>query len=236
MRKGMETLSFKERKLIDYYELLWYLQHKVPTVTEAAEHLGFKQTEINYFLSRKPVTNALKRRGIPWEQHSEEGLTDKQLAAAITIMNFADERSNTDKLDELGINPSQYYAWLNDPQFNNLVNRLAEQNLGNIRPAAITEYTKLIQKGEWKAIQHYLDTTGVGKADNASHSEQLLKMIVEIIQKHVKDPTTIIAIAQDIKLAAANRTLEVATEETRAITSSVVEESEITEARKKLNI
>jgi hypothetical protein len=80
-----------------------------------------------------------------------------------------------------------------------------------------------------------LDVTGTVKSDDAPQSEVLLRMIVEIIQKHVKDPETIIAIAQDIKLAAANRTLEVVTTPPQ-ITGSIVEDVELEDAKKQLGI
>jgi hypothetical protein len=229
------TLTTQEKALINFYEIQWMLRHNVPTIEEVANHLKVKQVSINYYLQRKQVIKALDDRGIPWRQHSQENLTATQVAAAVTIMNFADTRSNDEKLDQLGISPTQYYAWLNDPQFKNLIDNLSDQNLRNIRPTAIGEFTKLINKGDWQAVKYYLDVTGAVRNDDAPQSEQLLKMIVEIIQKHVKDPETIIAIAQDIKLAAANRTLEVVTTPPQ-ITSSVIEDVELERAKKMLGV
>lgn len=231
------ALTGKEKELINFYELNWHLRNRVPTIEEVAQQLDIKQVAVNYYLQRRPVTKALDARGIPWKQHTREELTATQVAAAVTVMNFADTRSNEDKLDQLGISPAQYYAWLNDPAFKNLVDNLADQNLANIRPAAIGEFTKKINQGDWNAIKYWLETTGELSNNDAPQSEQLLKMIVEIIQRHVKDPDTIIAIAQDIKLAAANRTLEVVTTP-REITSSVIshDDVELAAAKKQLGI
>lgn len=231
--KGMQQLCNEERKLVDFYELQWHLRHHVPTVAEVATQLGLTHTEINYFLTRKPVIKALDSRGIPWKQHSQSDLTSTQVAAAVTIMNFADVRTNEAKLDQLGILPAQYYAWLNDPQFKNLVDNLADQNLQNIRPAAIGEFTKKINAGDWNAVKFWLETTGALQDKEQPQSEQLLKMIVEIIQRHVKDPTIIVAIAQDIKLVSQNRTLDV---NTQAITGEIVEDEELVAAKKTLGI
>lgn len=239
------ALTYTEKELINFYELQWHLRHNVPTVEEVVQYLNNKHkkegkqskvshTSVNYYLQRSPVKKALKERGIPYEQHTQEDLTPTQVAAAVTVMNFADTRSNDEKLDQLGIKSSQYYAWLNDPQFKNLVDNLADQNLKNIKPTAITEFTKLINKGDWQAIKYYLDVTGTVNSNEAPQSEILLRMIVEIIQKHVKDPETIMAIAQDIKLASANRTLEVVAQP--AITGEVVTDPELELAKKKLGI
>ena len=209
------ALTPAEKELIKFYEIEWVLKHTVPTVEEVTAHLrtkrpNIRQTSVNYYLMRQPVVKALDDRGIPWRQHSREELTDQQVAAALTVMNFADERSISDKLDQLGINSSAYYAWLNDPVFKNFVDNLSDQNLVNIRPTAIAEFTKLVNKGDWQAIKYYLDVTGTIQNNEQPQSEQLLRTIVEIIQRHVKDPEIILAIAQDIKLASANRTLEIA--------------------------
>lgn len=229
----MQQLSVEERQLIDYYELQWHLRHHVPTIDEISNHLHLGHTAINYFLTRKAVIKALENRGIPWKQHSQTDLTPTQVAAAVTVMNFADIRTTEAKLDQLGILPAQYYAWLNDPQFKNLVDNLADQNLANIRPSAIGEFTKKINSGDWNAVKFWLETTGALQNDNQPQSEQLLKMIVEIIQRHVKDPAVIVAIAQDIKLVSQNRTIDV---NTQAITGEIVEDQELTNARKKLGI
>ena len=231
-----EKLTTPEKDLINFYELQWMLRHNVPTIEEVAQHLKLSQVTVNYYFKRRQVIKALDERGIPWRQHTQDELTATQVAAAVTMMNFTDTRSNNEKLDQLGINPSQYYAWLNDPQFKNLIDNLADQNLRNIRPTAIGEFTKKINEGDWNAVKYWLETTGELQSTNVPQSEQLLKMIIEIIQKHVKDPDTIVAIAQDIKLASANRTLEVVTSPP-AITGEVVEEDlELAEARKKLGV
>lgn len=229
------SLTTVEKELIEFYEREWFLRHKVPTVEEVATELNIKHTAVNYYLLRPPVKAGLKKRGIPYEQHSRENLTATQVAVAITMSNFADTRPNEVKLDQMGVNPSQYYAWLNDPQFKEMVEQLADQNMNNIRPTAIGELTKKINSGDWNAVKFYLETTGALTNNDAPQSEHLIKMFVEIIQKHVKDPEIIMAIAQDVKLAAANRTLEVVTTPP-AITAEVVHDEELEKAKRMLGV
>lgn len=229
------ALSGPEKSLINFYELQWALRSHVPTVDECAQHLNLKHVEINYMLTRREVVKALEKRGIPWRQHSQVDLTPTQVAVAITMMNFSDTRSNSDKLDQMGVNATQYQAWLKDPTFKNLIDNLADQNLNNIRPTAIGELTKKINEGDWNAIKYYLDATGEFAGDAAPQSEQLIRMIIEIIQRHVKDPVTIMAIATDIKAASQNRTLEVVDPHSnvnpqhREITGELVEAARIAE-------
>lgn len=226
------TLTREEKELINFYELQWFLRNRVPTIEEVALQLKKPQTEVNYYLTRKPVIKALKDRGIKWEQHSQDNLTATQVAAAVTLMNFTDTRANDVKLDELGISPSQYYAWQEDPQFKNLLTSLADRNLKNIRPTAIAEFTKLVNKGDWQAVKYYLDVSGELRGNEAPQSEDLLRMIIEIIQDEVKDPAIILRIAERIKLASANRTLEVAAHTLPALEGHLVVDSELDHAKK----
>jgi hypothetical protein len=230
------NLTKAEKELINYYELQWALRHHVPTVEEVATHLKIPQTSINYYLDRDPVIKALDRRGIPWRQHSQSELTATQVATAITLSNFADTRSNDIKLDQLGVNPTTYYAWLNDPQFKNLVENLADQNIKNIKPTALGELTKKINSGDWQAVKFYLETTDALNNNDTPQSEDLLRMFVEIIQRHIKDPDTIIAIANDLKLATSNRTLETVANPRQITGEAVAIDLELEDAKKKLGV
>lgn len=231
------SLTGKEKYLINYYELQWHLRHHVPTVDQVAKYCEISVTAVNYYLQRAPVVKALESRGIPFRQHTQSELTATQVAAAITMMNFADTRDNTVKLDQLGIKPATYYAWLNDPQFKNLVDNLADQNIKNIKPTAIGELTKKINAGDWNATKFFLETTGALTNSEQPQSEQMLKMIIEVIQKHVKDPDLMQAIAADLLLVSGNRSLE-AVKPPVEIMGSIVSENdiELEKAKKKLGI
>lgn len=239
------TLTYTEKAIIDYYELEWHLRHYVPTNEEIVEYINkkyekegkdhrLKHVSLNYYQQHREFTKALDARGIPWRQHSREELTPTQVAAAITAMNSLDKRDLSDKLDQMGLTVEQYNAWLKDPQFKTLIANLADENLNNIRPAAVNELTKKINAGDWQAIKFYLEATGEFVNSDAPQSEQLIKMLIEIIQKHVKDPEVILAIAQDIKLASANRTLEISATPKPAFDGHVVEDDPELEAAKKM--
>jgi|SRR5882724_2303358 len=234
------TLTKKEKELIAFYELQWHLRHNVPTIEEVAKYLKLTQITVNYYLARKPVIQALDKHGIPWRQHTQSELTATQVAAAITMMNFTDVRSNDEKLDQLGILPATYYAWLNDPQFKNLIDMLSDQNLKNIRPTAVAEFTKLINKGDWNAIRYYLDTTGAIGNTNTTPIEQTMIMVLEVLQKHIKDPDVMVAIADDLLRVSQSRHLETVNPQSlnnqHAITGEVVEDVELERAKKQLGI
>lgn len=244
------SLTATEKALIDFYELQWMLRHSVPTVEEVIQHINNRYEKegkhhrtnliaVNHYLQRAPVVKALDDRGIPWRQHSRQDLTSTQIAAANVMMNFADTRSNEVKLDQLGINPTQYYAWLNDPQFKNLIDSLSDQNLKNIKPTAITEFTKKVQSGHWDAVKYYLDVTGAVESD-APPIEQMMRMVIEVLQRHISDPNVMSAIADDLLRVTNNRRIEYTPPQSQpqAIESYVVpdDDRELEHAKKVLGI
>ncbi len=228
------SLTSKEKELIDFYEVQWHLKARVPTIDEVAAKIGQGITAVNYYLQRKPVIDALEKRGIKFQQHTQTELTSTQIAAATVMMNFADDRPAKEKLDELGILPATYYAWLNDPVFKNFVELQSQRTLGNIKPTAIAEYSKKIQQGDTRVLLHYMDNTGTITSDEAPESETLIKMLIEIIQEHVKDPEVIMNIATAIKNATLNRTLDVV--EGAVVAGEVVSNEEVVQAQKMLGV
>lgn len=227
------ALTSAEKDLIKFYQIQWMMQSRVPSVEEVTNYLRQKrphirQISVNYYLTRPPVKAALRKRGIPFEQHTQEELTGQQQAVAITVMNFADERPVAEKLDQLGVLPATYYAWLNDPNFRNFVQSLAEQNLVNIDPTAKTEFAKKIQQGEWNAIKFYMENTGTLKNNDVPQSEVIIMKLIEILQRHVQDTAVLGAIANEMIAAFSNRTLNPA-----AINSTYVENDPDLEAAKK---
>lgn len=235
------SLTPAERELISCYELYYTLKKRVPTREEVTKYVRktyptTRQTSIDYYLNRPPVIKALEQKGIPYLQHSQEELTSQQVGVAHCLANFADERSNAEKLDSMGINAAQYRAWLQDPQFQHLVQTLSEQNLKNINPVAVTELTKKIQAGDWAATKFYLETTGALKQEETPQTEVMLKLTIEVIQRHVKDPDTLMAIAQDLLAISGNKTLGLPSKP--AVEGEVLDESftneELSVARKQI--
>lgn|SRR5512138_234240 len=206
------SLTVAQKELIKFYELQWMLRNRVPTVEEVTQYLrqkrpNIRQTSVNYYLMQPQVIKALKARGIPFEQHTQSELTGQQQAAALTVANFVDKRSVKDKLDELGILPATYYAWLNDPNYRNFVQSLADRNLDNVDPIAKTEFVKKVQDGEAWAIKFYMENTGVLKNNDTPQSEIIIMKLIEIMQKHIKNPVLLNAIANDMIAAFSNKSL-----------------------------
>lgn len=204
------NLKKKEHNFISYCEQFYFLNNSgFPTPEQAAVALGYSVSEINVMLQNLNVQKALEVRGLPYQSagvQSNGRLTPTQIASAHTILNFADDRPNDQKLSELGVLPTQWNAWLNDPNFQAYCQKLGENNLKNVRPEALTEFSKLVRKGDFQALKYYFEVTGEFGNTSASASEAqvtaVLQLVVESVQRHVKDPETLAAISRDILNAA----------------------------------
>lgn len=192
----------KERNFIDYCEKLFFSnQNKFPSVKEASVYLGYSETEIQYFLENQTVIDALEGRGIAWK-HGKKDLTPTQVAAAILVMNFADPRPMEQKLKEIGVTGQQYMGWLQSANFREYISSLASRNLDNIRPTVIANFTRAIERGDWRAIKFYLEVTGEFATQSNTLSVEVVKALVqkmvEIIQTHVTDTSVLNAISKDM--------------------------------------
>lgn len=199
-------LSHKEKRFIQYCE--WYFHfnnHKFPTKEEAQAHLKYDMPEIQAFLAKPAVQAALTMRGLPWQGQGLEGTLDyEQMAAALTVTNFADTRPDKTKLEEIGISPTAYQAWLKNPAFKAFVDKQTEHNRQNIRSSAINNLAKHVHNGNFNAIKYYLESTGEFQRESVEDLQYMIQRLIDIIQRHVKDPETLRAIAEEIRDASPN--------------------------------
>lgn len=126
-------------------------------------------------------------------------LSAEQLAAANLLLDFSDHRSQAAKLKSLGIPTTKYQNWLRIPAFQEYITYRAEYLLNSSTHEAHTALLKNVQRGNQKAIEFLYEITGRYSRSTQSTQDLALLMVrlVEVIQRHVKDPETIRAIAQE---------------------------------------
>jgi hypothetical protein len=224
----MKKMGRKEFNYIAYCERYYFLNNSgFPSPEQAAKDLRYSVSEINVFLQNRNVIAALDRRGLPYitaGAQTNGELTSIQHAAALTVANFADERPIAQKLDELGVNPTQYYAWLDNPKFQKFVSDRADKNLKNVRPEAITEFAKLVRKGDFNALKYYFEATGEFRSQDTPDVSKLLQLVIEIIVKHVKDPAVLSRIGADLLAAAPGVSNTIIVDGETLIEDSIIEE------------
>lgn len=192
-------LGSPERRLLNIVETQFYLLRRMPTIAELALKSNYALSEIRYHFDNLQFKSELRRRGIPDSLDSPDELSSEQIAAAVVLNNFADKRSIKEKLAELGVDPNQYYGWLNNRAFKAFVRELSDVSLENVHTEAVNSFIRLIQKGNFSAIKYYFEITGFADNEESRNIKLLVERLKEAVQRHVKDPDTLAAIAADLR-------------------------------------
>lgn len=135
-------------------------------------------------------------------------LSEEQIAVANIMLDVHDKRSRLKKLTELGVSTAIYNSWLRDPLYRDYCLSRAEDLLVSNQAVAHMSLISNVERGDLSSIKYFNAMTGrfrekaqagveVNVQNNYLGSDTLVK-VVEIIQRHVKDPTTLDAIASDI--------------------------------------
>lgn len=193
-------------KFIDLYmpwfESYWHLNKRYPSDADIAQQFGWDQLRIGYLNSHKFWLACLKRRGITapnasllnrWE------LTERQVAAVAIITNFHDKRSPVARLSEIGVTEQELQGWYSNQKFLNYLNARSEDALANVASTANIELARLITKGNFQAIKFYFEITGKAQSPEAINLQRSAQVLIEAVQKHVKDPAVLQAIAEEVQ-------------------------------------
>jgi hypothetical protein len=190
-------------KIVNYYEQ-WYhskddINEKVPDYEVMAKELNIKVADIFTWLRVNSTIEALDKRGISLPGDIL-GLTTEQLAVANILLDISDHRPQNKKLKELGISPLRYQGWMNQPKFQQYIRGRSEALLGNSIHEAHAALLQNVQRGDYQSLKFYYEMTGrwSSKTVGDLNVQFIMLKIIESIQRHVKDPDTIQAIANDL--------------------------------------
>lgn len=146
---------------------------------------------------------AVKLNAKGYNLSNREWLTPEQLAVANSILNLADKRSLTKKLQDFGVSAATFGNWKKNPSFNAYLRERSEDALG----AAISDvHLALIDaatNGDISAIKLFYEITGRHTPGSRQdvNVQAMLVHVIEAVQKHVSDPKILQAIASDIQQA-----------------------------------
>lgn len=203
-------LSKEQHGLVLYTEQYYWRTSSMPTYNPdtCPKELWDKSWADAKFL------DALAARGIP--EHllrPDTGdatfhvLTEQQMAVANVLLDVLDSRSRIKKLTEMGISTQQYNLWLRDPVYRQYCLDRAESLLIENQPVAHMSLINRVAQGDLGAVKYFNAMTGRYRerekaaveinTTNVFGGDQLIA-IIEIIQRHVKDPATLELIGQEI--------------------------------------
>jgi hypothetical protein len=130
-------------------------------------------------------------------------LTPEQLAVANSILNLADKRSITKKLQDFSVSPAKYANWKKNPIFNGYLRERSEALLGDSVSDVHLALIDSASSGDIQAIKLFYEITG----RHTQHSQQnvnvqvMLTGVIEAVAKYVKDPEVLQKIAGEIQEA-----------------------------------
>lgn len=208
-------LSKTQYELALYLEQAYYRTGSLPSY-EAIAGSGIELDQNAYYEAwiNPRFLDTLRSRGIP--EHllrTETGvfggriLSEKQMQVANVLLDTLDKRSRLKKLTELGVSTQEYSRWLKDPTYRQYCLERAEALLGENMYVAHMSLLDRVAQGDMVALKYYYAMTGRYREKTSAAVEvnvqnnygtDTLISIVEIIQRHVKDPEVLSAIGEEI--------------------------------------
>lgn len=183
-------------KAMPWFETFWHNRGRYPANDEILGHFKFTIQEVELLNASPFWRKCCERRGIRLpEQHS---LSVEQVAAISLITNFSDRRSIPAKCAALNITEEQLNGWYADPEFKRELATRTDAVLDNAFPEVQASLIKQIQKGNFPAIKFYYEITGRAQTPEQINLKLALIKIQEAVQKHVKDPEVLQAIAAEL--------------------------------------
>lgn len=203
--------------IITFCEEFWRANKFFPSIQEIVKGVDQPETQVNIWLNDEVTKKHLDARGInprkrqltnkekegPLRQRGVNRLSDRQLAAIVTILNPADNRVPEQKLKSLGISVATYNGWKKNEHFVNFMAQQAEELYGEYMPEIANSLITNAVNGDFKSQKFLYEVTGRYRpAENNQEIADvkfLIIRLIEVIQKHVKDPLVIQAIAEEVK-------------------------------------
>lgn len=192
------NFSPKERQIINFLEMEWFLKGAMPTPKVVSDKFDMTQAAAGAFLARPETVASLKARGMPEYRHAS-GLSPEQVGLINIMMNLSDTRSERKKLSDANITAKQWDGWKQDPQVKAYMSARAEEILGGAIPDAHLALVDKVRAGDLGALKFYYEMTGRYSGQQQSvDPRQLLTKVFDIIAKHVTNPIALDNIAQDL--------------------------------------
>jgi hypothetical protein len=171
---------------------------KLPSVARIANEFPEK-TQRQAAEDLKVAAIRLEAKGYPIQK--KDYLTPEQLAVANSILNLADKRSLTKKLQDFGVSPAKFGNWRKNESFNNYLRERSERILNDSISDVNMALIQAAQSGDMQAIKLFYEITGrhTQSSKQEVNVQMMLVGVIEAVQKYVTDPTILQAIAAEIQ-------------------------------------
>ena len=188
------------RYAMPWFESYWHNNGRYPSDGEIMDRFGCSLDQVRQLNTHRFWLGALQRRGItPPGLGLEFELTDKQIAAISLITNFNILEPLPVKLASIGVTEEELDGWYKNPTFKDALRNRADTVLSNVSTDATVELARAIKKGNFAAIKFYFEITGQTQSQEAVDVKRAMQILIEAVQKHVKDDAVLEAIASEVQ-------------------------------------
>lgn len=127
-------------------------------------------------------------------------LTPRQMAAASVMMNLVDRRSNEKKLRDIGVSTEEWTNWTQDAKFSEYLRERSEVLVANSTHEAHIGLMRGVAQGNTASIKLYYELTGRynPNEENNVNIRLVIGRVLEAIQKHIRDPEVLNALAVEM--------------------------------------
>lgn len=191
-------------KVMPWFEAFWVKHKAYPKRDSIEQEFGFSQTQISEMESSKLFLKSLERRGIPAPSAVDPfsgkplGLTDRQLAAIAILTNYHDQRAPVARLSMLGVSEQELQGWMSSEIFRAELQSRADEAFDNVGVDATVNLARHVKNGNLNAIKFYFEVTGRAQSPEEVNVKQAMNILIEAVQKHVKDSSVLKAIADEV--------------------------------------
>ena len=170
-----------------------------PDLSLIKRKTGYTQEIIVEKISDPLMKQCLDRRGINYLD--VDRLTGEQIACINLLLNVSDRRSQTAKLKALGIPPVTFQNWKRQKYFMDSFKQAGEKLFGECQPEVNKALVEQATAGDMKAIEYLNKLTNYYDPKNADafNVQLIMVRLLETIQKHVRDPHQLTAIAEEFE-------------------------------------
>lgn len=211
------TLTDAQAEFVTILDYEWNLKRAInPEVIR--EEYGYEKADYEALASNELVIKALEDRGISGKHFiplnelngpvgTRAKLTPIQLIVANSMLNLTDTRPPKKKLQDAGVSPYQYQAWMKDPDFKQYMVDISEGLLNDVQHEVLLSLIDRATAGDMKAIEYYMEMTGRyvkqtvsnPQANSAQDFQQMIVRIIEIVVDEVDNPNTAARISDRLK-------------------------------------
>ena len=201
-RGDVKELTFSHVRAITLIDQIFFSQGRFPENEEIAARVGVEVSDVEDWMVERQFVNALTSRGIDISlRRDPEYISPEQSIAANLVCNTEDRRSLSEKLESIGITMPQWEGWIAQPRFRTYLRQRAVLKNDVTTTMGYLKLDELIQDGDFKAVEMQMRMAGAYRPtqDVNINVQALVVNVLEIIQKHVHDPETLHAIAEDLE-------------------------------------